>query len=448
MPGLDRLRGFEGPGIICVYAGVVVLVLAWWRLGRLFDDPDPPGRPALLATLATWATPLAIAPPLFSRDVYSYLAQGVMASSGFDVYRLGPAAMGGPLAVEVPGAWQHAPSPYGPVFMATASSVTDVTSVRIVAGVLAMRLLALVALGAIVVLLPRLARACGTDPDRALWLAVLNPLVLQHLISGAHNDALMLGLLVAGVAMAVSGRPGLGAVLVTLGALVKAPAVLGLPAVAALWSHLLIGRSRVFRAVVATGAVAAGTTAAVTALTGTGFGWVGALSGSASAHSWSVTSVLGRLTQLVMQSYDLGAASLATPVWRLLGMGAVGAVGVVLWLYRVRIGPVYALGLVLTALAVLGPSIRPWYLLWGLVPIAVAAPDGLIRRWTPIVCAVFTVVVPPSGFWPTPTRALLAGCGVVLACVMLGWLGWARGETVLAWPPGFGPRLGTSRASP
>jgi len=80
MPGLDRLRGFEGPGIVCVYAGVVVLVLAWWRLGRLFDDPDPPGRRALLTTLATWATPLAIAPPLFSRDVYSYLAQGVMTS--------------------------------------------------------------------------------------------------------------------------------------------------------------------------------------------------------------------------------------------------------------------------------------------------------------------------------------------------------------------------------
>src|SRR5258705_75325 len=113
------------------------------------------------------------------------------------------AAVGGPLAVEVPGAWQHAPAPYGPVFLATASSVTEVTSMRIVAGVLAMRLLALLAVGAIVVLLPRLARACGTDPDRALWLAVLNPLVLLHLISGAHNDALMLALLVAGLALAV-----------------------------------------------------------------------------------------------------------------------------------------------------------------------------------------------------------------------------------------------------
>jgi hypothetical protein len=200
--------------------------------------------------------------------------------------------------------------------------------------------------------------------------------------------------------------------------------------------------------VIATAGVAAGTTAAVTALTGTGFGWVGALSSSASAHSWSVTSVLGRLTQLVMQSYDVGAASLAMPVWRLVGIVAVGVVAVLLWVYRVRFGAVYGLGLALTALAVLGPSIRPWYLLWGLVPIAVAAPDGLVRRWAPIVCAVFTLVVPPSGFWPTPTRALLAGGGVVLACVVLGWLGWARGDAVLALPPGFGPRLGRGDREP
>jgi hypothetical protein len=448
MPGLDQLRDFEAPGIMAVYAGVVVMVYAWWRLGRMFDTDAPPGRSALLSTLATWAAPLVVAPPLFSRDVYSYLAQGVMTGSGIDVYRFGPAVLGGPLAVEVPGAWQHAPAPYGPVFLFTSSSITQVTSVRVVAGILAMRLLALLAVGVIVVLLPRLARACGTDPDRAIWLAVLNPLVMLHLVSGAHNDALMLALLVAGLALAVSGRPGLGAVLVTLGALVKAPAVLGLPAVAALWSQLLIGRSRVVRAALATGTVAAATVVIVNALTGTGFGWVAALSTSASAHSWSVTSVLGRLTQLLMQSYNLGDAALATSLWRMAGMIAVGVVAVVLWLYRVRSGEIYALGLALTALAVLGPSIRPWYLLWGLVPIAVAAPEGLIRRWAPIACAVFALVVPPSGFWPTPTRALLAGAGVALACAVLAWMRWARGETVLAWPPGFGPRLGRGEREP
>jgi hypothetical protein len=448
MPGLDKLRDFEGLGIVCVYGGIVVLVVAWWRLGRLFDSGTPPTRSALIATLATWATPLLIAPPLFSRDVYSYLAQGVMVGSGFDVYRFGPAALGGPLTIEVPGAWQHTPAPYGPVFLFTASSLTDVTSVRVIAGVLAMRLLALLAVGTIVVLLPRLARACGTDPDRAVWLAGLNPLVLLHLISGAHNDALMLALLIGGLTLAVTGRPGIGAIFVTLGALVKVPAVVGLAAIAMVWSGLLIGRSRVLRAALATGLIAAGTTAVVTALTGIGFGWVSALGSSASAHSWSVTSVLGRLTQLVIQSNSLGSAAEATVMWRVVGMLAVGVAGVLLWVYRARFGPVYALGLALTALAVLGPSIRPWYLLWGLVPLAAAAPDGLVRRWIPIVCAVFTVVVPPSGFWPTPARALLSVAGVALAFAALAWLGWARGEHVLTLPPGFGPRVAGGEREP
>jgi alpha-1,6-mannosyltransferase len=442
MLGLNSLRGLEGPGLVCVYAGVVVLVLAWWRLGRLLEGPQPPTRAALVTTLASWCAPLAVAPPLFSRDVYSYLAQGVMVNSGFDVYRWGPAALGGPLAVEVPGAWQHTPAPYGPVFLLTASSVTDVTSVRIIAGVLAMRLVAVLSVVALVLLVPRLAAACGTNGNRALWLAVLNPLVLLHLVSGAHNDALMLALLVAGLTAAVSGRPGLGAVLVTLGGLVKAPALVGLAAVVLLWAGLLAGRSRTLLAALGTVAVAAGTTVAVTVAAGTGYGWISAAGSSASAHSWSVTAVLGRLTQLLLESYHLGTASLAQSLWRAIGVAAALAVCALLWVHRQRLGAIYAVGLLLTALALLGPSIRPWYLLWGLVPVAAAAPDGLVRRWTPVVCAVFTVLVPPSGFWPTPTRTVLAAVGVAAACAGVAWLDRLHGHALLNWPPGFGRQRG------
>ena len=74
---------------------------------------------------------------------------------------------------------------------------------------------------------PRIARATGVDPVAALWLGVLNPLVLIHLVADAHNDALMLGLMMAGLALALERRPAVGAVLVTLAALVKAPAGAG-----------------------------------------------------------------------------------------------------------------------------------------------------------------------------------------------------------------------------
>ena len=45
-------------------------------------------------------------------------------------------------------------------------------------------------------------RACGVDPAVATWLGLLSPLVAVHAISGAHNDALLAGLVVAALAVA------------------------------------------------------------------------------------------------------------------------------------------------------------------------------------------------------------------------------------------------------
>src|SRR5258708_14747284 len=80
----------------------------------------------------------------------------------------------------------------------------------------------------IAISLPALARAAGKDPARAVWLGVLNPLVLFHFIGGGHNDALMIGLIVAGLAVATTGarRPMFGVVLCMVAATIKVPAVI------------------------------------------------------------------------------------------------------------------------------------------------------------------------------------------------------------------------------
>ena len=46
-----------------------------------------------------------------------------------------------------------------------------------------------------------LARGLGRDPIDALVLGFANPLVLLHLVSGAHNEAIMLAFLVTGVTL-------------------------------------------------------------------------------------------------------------------------------------------------------------------------------------------------------------------------------------------------------
>ncbi|MET8679810.1 polyprenol phosphomannose-dependent alpha 1,6 mannosyltransferase MptB [Streptomyces sp. NPDC004647] len=425
-------------GLVCAYFGLVLLVAAWWWLGRAVRGPRPPGTRALLTTLATWAAPLLLSPPLFSRDVYSYLAQGAMVEAQIDVYAHGPEQLGGPLATEVPAVWQHTPTPYGPVFLSAAAAAAGLTRFEVPAGILGMRLVALLGVGLMVAVLPALARRCGVEPSAALWLGALNPLVLLHLIAGAHNDALMLGLLGAGLVAASRGRPAPAALLVALAALVKAPAALGLLAVAVVWAGRFGGRTRMVRAALLTLAVALVTTVAVTAATGTGYGWIGALSTPVSPHNWSLTSGLGRLSGALLDAAGSGLGEFAVPTWRRLGLAAVAVTVAVLWRRHERLGTVYALGLSLVAVFVLGPAFRPWYALWGLFLIAAAAPDGRIRHWAAAASGVLALAVLPSGFAPDGLQLTLAVSGGALALLALWWMFLAPG-------PVFAPRTQAAR---
>ncbi|WP_449341617.1 polyprenol phosphomannose-dependent alpha 1,6 mannosyltransferase MptB, partial [Streptomyces canarius] len=380
-------------GLVGVYFGVVLLIAAWVLLGRLVRGPEPPTPRALLLVLAVWAAPLLLAPPLFSRDVYSYLAQGAMVDAHMDVYAHGPARLGGPLAGEVAPMWRHTGAPYGPAFLALASALSALTRGEVPAGLLGMRLVALLGVALMAVALPRLARHSGADPAAALWLGALNPLVLLHLVAGAHNDALMLGLLGLGLVAARGRGSVVGAVLVTLAALVKAPAVLGLPVVVAL--RVRSGR-RPLPAVLTTAAASASTTVAATAVAGTGYGWIGALDTPVSPHNWALTSLLGRATGALLAHLGSGLAPLAVPAWHLLGLAATAVAVLLIWL-RLRPRPVYALGLSLLAVALFGPAIRPWYVLWGLFLIAAAAPSTSVRHRVAALAGVLALAVLPSG---------------------------------------------------
>ncbi|MGY2062466.1 polyprenol phosphomannose-dependent alpha 1,6 mannosyltransferase MptB, partial [Nocardia gipuzkoensis] len=188
--------------------GTVLVVMAWLLLGR-FAVGGFGGAPLhrltrsqLDRTLLLWILPLSVAPPLYSTDVYSYLAQSEIAKRGMDPYVVGPAqglGVGDVLTMNVPNIWRETPAPYGPLILWIGRGISHLTGDNIIIGVWAHRLIALGGVALIVWALPRLSRRCGVAPVSALWLGAANPLVLFHLVAGVHNDAIMLGLMLAGL---------------------------------------------------------------------------------------------------------------------------------------------------------------------------------------------------------------------------------------------------------
>lgn len=424
LPVFEPLTGWYAPQSAVTfaaaavgYAGLVFLVFSWWRLGRLTTAGKAGGSRATMATFWWWAAPLALSAPMFSRDVYSYVAQGAMAARGMDVYTSGPSMLGGPLTAGVDSLWLNTPAPYGPVFVWLAAHVVRVTGEHVLAAVVGMRVVAVAGVAVVVWAVRRLAAATGVCQARALWLSVLNPLVLVHLVGGAHNDAVMLALMLCGLVLARRGRLAWGAALITLAMLVKVPAGFALlflipartpgqipartpgrisarisrrirrrtpppvpgptpPPVAEPRSYLSeLGRRTAIVAV-----SAAVTTVTATAVLGFGYGWLSALSTPASnAGVLSLTSDVGGLLGALVSPLSAKAPHTVEAVVRLTGM-AVALAALPFWWWRTRkLGPETALGMALLTLVVLAPAVQPWYYLWGLLPLAAAVRDERAR---------------------------------------------------------------------
>lgn len=189
--------------------GAAALVISWLTIaGRARRGGASTGW--LLVTAALWALPLLVAPPLGSRDVFAYACQGAAYAHGFDPYSIGAQASSCRWSAAVPELWRGTPAPYGPLWLPLAAGAASLAGASLWAAVTALRILALAGLVLAGWCLYKLARQCGVDPRTGLWLGLLSPLVLVQAVSGAHNDALATGLVLAGLVVAVAGRPATG----------------------------------------------------------------------------------------------------------------------------------------------------------------------------------------------------------------------------------------------
>ncbi|HYA69338.1 MAG TPA: polyprenol phosphomannose-dependent alpha 1,6 mannosyltransferase MptB [Acidimicrobiales bacterium] len=368
-------------GLVAVYGGLLLLMRVWYGLARsLSQVPGVPVR-KLAVVAGIWMVPLLIAPPLFSRDVYSYAAQGEMMSHHISPYVYGPGVLGaGPYVSLVDKLWINAPAPYGPLFLKIDGALTSLSGHRVLPDVVLLRLLALFGVGLIAFSIPKLARTLGRDPSEAFVLAVLNPVTLLHLVGGAHNDALMVGLLVSGITAARVKRPVLGIVLCSLAAAVKVPAALGVVYIAWDWMGPAVPiRDRV-RPMVSAALVASAIMGALSFVTGLGWGWIENLASPGTVRSWVAPATgIGMLLTDIAHAVDIGVPQHAVLSFtRLLGVAVAGGVGLWLLVRSERFGALRALGVSLLVIVLLGPVVQPWYLSWGLVLLAPVA-TGKVR---------------------------------------------------------------------
>src|SRR6202022_4880237 len=114
-------------------------------------------------------------------------------------------------------------------FILVAKFVTMLVGDHVVAGTMVRGLCLLPGVALLIWAAPRIARHIGTSGAAALWICVLNPLVIIHLMGGVHNEMLMVGLMMAGIALTMDRHPVAGVALVAVGVAVKATAALALP---------------------------------------------------------------------------------------------------------------------------------------------------------------------------------------------------------------------------
>jgi len=434
--GTGPLHGGEGviAGVLAVYVGMFLMIRGWVSLVRM--TRRRPGMPvrSLVPIAVAWMLPLLVVAPLFSHDAYSYVAQGEEMSRGINPY-LYPSSVlgvgGSSFPSYVDQLWTNSTSPYGPVFIGLAGLIVSVVHHSELAALVGFRLLAVVGVALLAVYTPRLARSYGRDPAKAFVLVALNPLILLHLVAGEHNDALMVGLLVAGLALARERHPVIGVVICTFAGLVKAPALLGVVYIGWDWAGVGVAWRRRVRSTAAALVISGVTMVAVTYAVGLGWGWVAALRNPGTVTSWMDPATgIGRLVATLVSGVGLGAhSSTIVDVTQGLGLLLAALIAVrVLFRSDGGLSGLWAMGLTMLALVALGPVVQPWYFVWGIVllaPIAERRSLGAII-W---LSAVMSYLGLPGG------RMLLSRLGHENPLVLVGAVAALVGVVVASYAP-------------
>ncbi len=204
-------------GLWVAMLAYVVVLLAWRQIGARLA----------LTSIAAFHLLFVLAPPLLSQDVFSYISYARLeVVHGLSPYTHSPDDVPTDAAFAFAGS-KDATSVYGPLFTLL---TYPFAKVGVPVAFWALKALAGLASLGIVALAWSCARRMGREPLFAAMAIGLNPLVLVHVVGGAHNDALVVLVTMGAVAAALTPHRERLAGAVSVGAAaLKASAGLVLP---------------------------------------------------------------------------------------------------------------------------------------------------------------------------------------------------------------------------
>lgn len=439
---------------VLLWLGVALMLFAWLWLGRRVinrnvdrragaERPGGVTEYTLIATTGFWLAPLLLSVPVFSRDTYSYLAQGALLRDGLDPYAVGPIENPNILLDNVSSIWTTTTAPYGPAFILVAKFVTMLVGNNVVAGTMVLRLCMLPGLAMLIWAAPRVARHVGASAVAALWICVLNPLVIIHLMGGVHNEMLMVGLMMAGIALMFERHHIAGVALIAVAVAVKATAGLALPFMVWVWMRHLqrpgpdddstdpaprrMATLRVFACATAGSVlIFLAVFAVLSWLAGVGLGWLTALAGSVKIINWlTVPTATANLVN-VFGGLFFGVNFYAVlDVARIVGIGVIAISLPLLW-WRFRHNDREALTGIAWAMLVVVlfvPAALPWYYTW---PLAVVSALAQSRAAIAAIAGFSTWIM--VIFKPDGSHGMYSWIHVLLAtgCALAAWYSLRR----------------------
>jgi alpha-1,6-mannosyltransferase len=332
----------------------------------------------------------ALAPPLLSQDVFSYIAYARLdVVHDLNPYLHSPSEAPGDPVFPFAGSKDFT-SVYGPLFTVATFPLAK-TSVPFALWTLK-AIAALASIG-VVALVWWCARRLGRDPRLPALAVGLNPLVLVHVVGGAHNDALTVLLWMGGVAALIGARPAreaLAGALTAASGAVKASAGIVAP-------FMLIGARR--RWALVAGAAVAALCVVIVAVIAFGDGALeslGVLSDNQDRTSrWSFPQ---RAADGLAALSGGSAESLIDYTRAVFGALFVVAVALLLraaWRHRAEVaGWIAPAGWATLALLMASAWLVPWYAIW-LMPLAALGADRRLLVASIAFCAYMMVIAMP-----------------------------------------------------